>query len=939
MRIWLHFFPILILSVILSAKAFSQTGKIAGKVVDAGSKEPVIGANIILVNTTIGAATDLDGNYTILDVAPGVYTVRVSSVGYQTIDLQNVRVSIDFTTREEFSLKESAVQVEAVVITAEKPLIQKDLTSSTAVINNQDIQSLPVTNMQDILQLQAGIVKDQNGDLHFRGGRKGEVSYWIDGVPVTDSYDGSTVVDINKNSVQEMQLVTGAFNAEYGQAMSGIVNIATKSGGNEIHGMLTAYAGSYVTNDYGVFSGLQTIRPLSTQWLEGSLGGPIVSDKLTYYADARYYYNAGDLYGQRKFNTWDISNTTAANENDWIIQKTGNNEIVPMAPFMEAYMQGKLTYKLSSDFKISYDYILDNSRGKDYDFSYKYNPDGELSNFKKGYLNTVTVTNTLSSKTYITLGLSYFFRDYREYLDTSNYSLSDLFTRHDPFNQNYVNSKLLEAPESTFLTGGTNMANNVHNTDTYVIKFDFTSQITQNHEFKTGFLFNEYKLFLHDINLHMSDVDNNRDPVTDGYPFLEGPVVIPSIESQDNLFYEHKPMQFSYYAQDKMEYNSLIVNLGLRFDWFHPDGQVLSDPADPNVYLPLEPQNQDSIVAPGGTHDEAVAKRMTYWYKNASNKWQLSPRLGIAFPITERGVVHFSYGLFFQIPDFERLYENPGYKLPVSGGSNYLGIIGNPNLEPEQTTSGELGLQQQLTDDIAIDVTAYFRDIRNLAGTLNEYMYVFGGSDIYSEYVNSDYGFVRGVVVSITKRFGSGISAALDYTYQIAKGDESDPTQAYNLLNSGKQAQTELIPLNWDQTHTVNFSFNYTNPANWGGSFIFQYGSGQPYTPQLTVSVGNLIYNSEVMPATYDLDFRIYKDFKFGASTTLSVFLRVNNLLDTKNATQVYSDTGQPDWSVAEQQQIRVNPPQKVATIQDWYTNPTFYSDPRKIEFGSSISF
>jgi hypothetical protein len=104
------------------------------------------------------------------------------------------------------------------------------------------------------------------------------------------------------------------------------------------------------------------------------------------------------------------------------------------------------------------------------------------------------------------------------------------------------------------------------------------------------------------------------------------------------------------------------------------------------------------------------------------------------------------------------------------------------------------------------------------------------------------------------------------------------------------------------------------------------------------VSVGNLIYNSEYIPPTFNLDLRVYKDFKIGPST-LSVFLRIDNLLDTKNANQVYSDTGQPDWSVAEQQTIRVNPPQNVATIQDWYTRPFYYSNPRSVEFGSSISF
>ncbi|HKJ80597.1 MAG TPA: TonB-dependent receptor, partial [Ignavibacteriaceae bacterium] len=571
-------------------------------------------------------------------------------------------------------------------------------------------------------------------------------------------------------------------------------------------------------------------------------------------------------------------------------------------------------------------------------WGYKYNPDGQNSNFKKGYLNTVTLTQTLSSKTYYKIGLSYYFRDYREYLDTSAFSLSDLFTRKDPFNQQYVHSSLLTAPEGTFYTGGNNMAHNVRNTDTYVLKFDLTSQVTQNHELKFGVLYNRYQLFLHNINLQMSQADLNRDPVTDSKPFLEGPVVIPSIESQDNQEYLHKPWQFSAYLQDKMEYKSLIVNFGLRFDYFHPDGQVLADPSDPNVYLPVKPQNQDSVVAPGGTHAQAVAKRMTYWYKNASDKWQFSPRLGVAFPITEKGIVHFSYGLFFQIPSFERLYENPGYKLPVTGGSTNLGIIGNPDLKPEQTTSGELGLQQQLTDDIAIDITGFFRDIRNLAGTLNEIQYVFGGSKIYSEYVNSDFGFVKGVVLSVDKRFNGGISATMDYTFQIAKGDASDPATAFNLRNSGAQPVSQLIPLDWNQTHTVNLTVNYVNPDNWGGSLIFQFGSGTPYTPLNVVSIGALNTNSESKPSTYNLNLRLYKDFKIGSST-LSIFLRVDNVLDTKNATQVYTDTGQPDWSLQEQQQMAINPPQRVSTVQDWYTRSYYYSAPRRVQFGTSFTF
>ncbi len=939
MRFWLQLVSILFLSIFFGYNIYAQTGKIAGQILDAGTKEPIIGANVIIEGTTQGAATDLNGDYTILNISPGTYVVKASAIGFRTEEVRNVQVSIDLTTRIDYNLKESAVQIADVIVTAQKPLIQKDLTSSTAIVGSKEIQSMPVTSFQDILQLQAGIVKDKDGTMHFRGGRGGEVSYWIDGVPVTDSYNGSTVVDVNKNSIQEMQLVTGAFNAEYGQAMSGIVNIATKTGGNDTHGSLTAYAGSYATQHSDIFNGLQTINPASIQWYEGSLNGPIVKDKLFYYADVRYYYTGGYLYGQRKFNTSDISNTEDANSANWKIQQTGDNKVVSMAPFMEAYIQGKLTYKVSPVLRISFDYIMDNSRGKDYDFTYKYNPDGLLSNFSKGYLNSLTITHTLSSSTFYNLGISYFFKDRREYLDQNPFSLSDLFNREDPFDQQYVHTKLLTAPEGTFYTGGTNMFHGVRNTGTIVAKFDITSQINPHHELKAGLLFDQYNLFLHNINLKMSDIDNNRDPLVDGKPFLLGPVVIPSLESPDNLEYLHKPQQFSAYLQDKMEYKSLIVNLGVRMDWFNPDGKVLADPSDPNVYSPLRPENQDSVVAPGGTHAQAVAKRMTYWYKNASKKWQVSPRIGVSFPITDRGVVHFSYGLFFQMPSFERLYENPGYKLLLAGSTN-LGIVGNPDLKPEQTTSGELGLQQQLTDDISLDVTGFFRDIRNLAGTLNELQYVFGGTAVYSQYVNTDFGFVRGVVLSIDKRFSGGLSASLDYTFQIAKGDASDPAAAYNLRKNGVQPETQLIPLDWDQRHTLNATLSYiNNVADWGGTLIFRYGSGNPYTPrQVSQNIGELVYNSGLKPATYNVDLNLFKDFNI-STTKITLFLRVNNLLDTKNAVDVFTDSGLPNYSLDEQQDLRINPSQRVATVQDWYNKTYFYSEPRRVELGTTITF
>ncbi|CUS94476.1 TonB-dependent Receptor Plug Domain, partial [Candidatus Kryptonium thompsonii] len=233
------FIALLIPAIVLGG----NTGKIAGRVTDAQTGEPIVGANIIIEGTYLGAASDLNGNYAIINVPPGVYKVKASAVGYKTVVKEGVKVSIDLTTKLDFQLEQTVIELgQEVVVVAERPLVQKDLTASTAIIGSELIEALPITEFQEVLELQAGVVAG-----HIRGGRSGEVAYWIDGVPVTDVYDRSTVISVDRKSIQELQLVSGAFNAEYGQAMSGIINIATKDGGNSLNGSFTTYFGGYAT--------------------------------------------------------------------------------------------------------------------------------------------------------------------------------------------------------------------------------------------------------------------------------------------------------------------------------------------------------------------------------------------------------------------------------------------------------------------------------------------------------------------------------------------------------------------------------------------------------------------------------------------------------------------------------------------------------------------
>ncbi|MGA8265749.1 MAG: TonB-dependent receptor, partial [Ignavibacteriaceae bacterium] len=242
--------------LLLSSMSNAQTGKISGRIVDAKTKEALPFVNVIVIGTNLGAATDVDGYYSIIGISPGTYTLKASAIGYGNVNYDNVKVSIDLTTKINFELSETSIQTATVTIVARRPLVTKDLTSTTAVVDANEIAALPVTEFQEILNLKAGMV---GGSV--RGGRSGEVVYAIDGVPVTDVYDGSTVVDINTNSIQELQFVSGAFNAEYGRALSGYVNIATKDGTNNFHGSLTGYLGSYLTNHSDIFPSDNSLKP------------------------------------------------------------------------------------------------------------------------------------------------------------------------------------------------------------------------------------------------------------------------------------------------------------------------------------------------------------------------------------------------------------------------------------------------------------------------------------------------------------------------------------------------------------------------------------------------------------------------------------------------------------------------------------------------------
>ncbi len=853
--------------------------------------------------------------------------------------MQNVKISIDLTTAVDFQLASTSIELdEEVVVVATKPLVQKDLTASTSIVGEDLISELPVTDISDILALQSGIVISSDGGLHLRGGRSGQVTYQIDGVPVTDSYDGSTIVDVNSSAVQELQVISGAFNAEYGQALSGVINIVTKDGSNDFHGSFQTYFGDYFSNREDVFWNINDINPSAVRNFEGSLSGPIISDKLYFFANGRFLYNDGYIYGKRVYLPTDIgfeADNSAGDE--FIVTQNGDGAYVPLNWNQNIFGQAKLTYNVASGMKLSYNLIYDKRDYQEFDYA-SYNsltPDNNLNKFENSYSNILSINHAISNKSFYTLNLSYYYKNFTQYL------YKDIFTG-DPDNPTkYVDNDIRQRPAHNFAIGGTNDSRFERNSATMSAKLDWVTQLNKEINLQFGGEFKRNELFLRDITL-APKTDANGQRVS---PYN---VVIPPLTSLDNDEYTHNPIEGAAYVQAKFEAFSIIFNAGVRLDVFNPDGQVLADPTDPNIVNPLKPDNRFNDLNGNGVLDidqgetvKTVADRAQYWYKDASIKAQISPRIGLAFPISDAGVIHFSYGHFFQLPRYQYLYENPEFE--IADGSGNVGLMGNADLRPQKTVKGEIGLQQALGEDMAVDITVFFEDFRDLSGTQNAEILVFGGDKTYSQYQDSDFGFSRGFIVKFTKRFGGGFATNIDYTFSDTKGNASNPADARNAITGGAIPETFIAPLDWDQTHTLNISAAYSKINDYGFSIIGNFYSGQPYTPAVNkntrITQNGFPRNSDNKPSQFKIDMRVYKDIMI-SDFKITVFAKVYNLLDSDNPVNLNTDSGDPYFNFALLEAEKVNPRlYNIGSLQEFYTNPSFFSEPRRFELGVSFNF
>jgi len=919
LRICLTCLFVFFILFIFTEPGFSgTTGKIVGRVTDAGTGEPLFGCNVIIEGTYLGAATNADGEYLILNVPPGVYRVKVGMIGYNTTIMENILVSVDLTTHQDFQLGSTIIKGKEVVVVAERPLIRKDITSSSSRVTAKELEAIPVETFNEVIQTKAGIV-----DGHFRGGRSGETLYMIDGMPSTDPFNGDFATNIENESIQEMEIITGSFNAEYGTAMSGVVNIVTKDGSNNMHGGINLYTGQWFTTHDDIHPGNNKLDLFSINNIQGSLSGAILKDKLFFFTTFRYYEEDGHYYGRNIFNPTDAfykspneqqivvtSDPYLANslysammanpdaDSISIIYATGDSAFIPMNPYKKLNIQAKLTYRLSDKITLKYNIVTENPQNftdnldpmtySDYDHAFEYNPKGLLTKESYSYNQTLQMVHQISSTTFYTLGVNRFSNNFKEYyFDDPN----------DPM-YGYLASILYGLPPNTYNIGGVQNHHYKRNTNSWVVKGDLTSQINKRHQIKTGIEFQSHHL-------------NNRDFSFD----------LTTGRSQGDVL-DVNPVQGACYIQDKIEFSDIIVNAGLRLDYFDPNTKIPADPTDPNIKSPLRSWLQDYTL-------EELEK---IWWKEVDPKIQLSPRLGLAYPITDRGVIHISYGHFFQIPNFEYLYSNPEWELGNDIGN--IVTMGNPDLDAQQTISYEIGLQQQLAPKLTMNVDYYVRDIR---GWINrEYRVKARDGRLYDQYINSEYATIRGITLVLKKAFYDGYGFNLDYTFQIAEGTGSDPNAGITRLNTGQTIEKQVLPLDWDRRHTINGTVFIGNPGSWTASMLMTLGSGLPYDATAQNTPSPFLQNDGRKPFFMNFDFKYSKMIRmFSANHTF--YIKINNVFDIMNETNVYGDSGRSTYSKAESTVIQGDFSATVNSLEEYYNDPSRFSAPMRITIGYQL--
>lgn len=901
----------------------STTGKIAGIIKDASTGEPLPGVNVVVEGTMLGAASDLDGFYVILNIPPGQYTLNVSMVGYATAIVREVRVNIDQTTSIDIDLREETLESgETITVVAQRPVIERDVAASRANLSSEEIKNIPVVAVSNVIGLQAGIE-----GLEIRGGGLDQVAFMVDGITLRDERDNTPYTAISFTSVEEIQIQAGGFNAEYGNIRSGIVNFVTKEGKRDRYNF--AFLGRYSPATPKHFG--HSPNSPDSYWIR-----PYVDPEVCWTGTKN---GAWDLHTQAQypeFKGWNkISEETLSNDdpNDDLtpeaaqqvflwqhrrqldiagpdysadlslggpvplvsqalgglrfhtsLRRTQTMYLIPL--YDDAYRDFTYQLKLTSDVgkgkKLMFDGLLGRETGVDRwnngtpgMFTADWQIASALSNGPK-YIDArmfatdywgpaqtdyrsaaIKYSHVLNDMTFYEGSMHVFQSEYHKGTGRPR----DKETLYKFGNNYYVDEAPFGFdPNSTAGIDGMRMGAGMSNArdsslvTTFSFKFDFTRQLDQRNNLKTGA---EFIVSRSQINYARYD------------QFL------PSGNVQTK--WDRTPLRGALYVQDKLEFEGMIAQMGLRMDYSHAGGKWY-------VYDPFD-RALSSAFAAG--IDTILEKKPT------KHLFTFSPRLAIAFPISENSKIYFNYGHFRQMPEPESLYLIR--TLPYTG---QIDRMADPNRELPRTIAYELGYEHNIYDQFLIRAAGYYKDI---ALQPRQVRYEnLDGSVSYNRFEPNSYEDIRGFEITLNKNRGNWVRGFVNYTYMVN-------TYGYfgNRLNYENPAQQRLE----EQTSTDHYqrrpkprpyaraNIDFFTPvqygpkiagtyplADWRLNFLGNWKTGS-YTSWIGGgSTGDIQYNLQWKDYV-NVDIRLSKSFRLLDKANVEFFIDVNNVFNYKNLT------------------------------------------------------
>ncbi len=894
------------------------TGKIAGRVTDKATGQALPGANVIIEGTRLGASSDKDGYYFIINLPPGNYAVAVSYIGYEKLTKSNVRVIVDRTTTLDFALSPEAVEVEGVTIVGERPIIEKDLTASEQVITGNELDKSAVRTVSDALETQTGIFTTPPSvawtrgqtQTYIRGSSSVQAVYLLDNLSVNSGLVSDNYSGFNTSTIQQISVLTGGYNAEYGDGRSAVVNIVSKEAPAGIHGtVLTRLrpAGIYHFGrnfysqdnyDYAYFN-LDYWTRQSQDPNSGALFGKSPDSLLAAWRQTITPNSTLKNYSERS--EPEVEATfygTLNNDLSFLLSgryKKGVGIFPQSIPYNPEFnIQGYLNYQISPNLKIrlggfhggweSAEYLAVNYNTIEsaqesgwlapmrIDEQYaraKYNPEGaiyrqwpELRRWSQGYLK---LTHILNAQSLYEVSLSYL-HDKMDRSDRDGVIPDSLWSRRD--DETKVVNRFLD--QGFFHTWTKNFSR------IYQLKADYTNQVNQSHQLKTGLGLKVYDFaYEHFMGVYEGGNRWNLLNVFDGTPY-EGHL----------------------YAQDKLEYPGLIVNAGVRVDFFDQNRRAPKNRYDPLAFETTTPGHDPTKPLGYPGNPERVRTKLQVAF---------APRLGVSHPINENSVLHFVYGHFYQRPSWTKMFGFPfvnyteeantvldPYANQITYMEEWQGWYGNPEIGFERTIQYELGIDNSIANKFRLDLTGYYKDASREADVITGVYAAQYNTTKALMISNSGYSDVRGIETKLDSRFSGPFNFGASHDIYWSFSGEVGYRQLYEpgstRIDVPKGLRNEKGA--WSSYHRIKTWANLYFDPGWGPEIFgvkplsdlnvyvyFWWRSGEPYTYHAQGDLSTRPNNRRWF-SYYQTNLKLAKGFNY-AGVHAEASIDVRNLFDS----------------------------------------------------------